>query len=279
MSITKFQRNVWSAKIKESLDTITSLRNHSDYTYKADSKNAKSVTILGVVRPTIKKYVVGTEIDREHATDASQVLNIDTFNYFNFDVDDVDAAQSTPGLMEALTKEAAKGLTQSGDEHVAEVIKAAVEADGSTVPKTSSIVTISKTNIVDTLEGGFAALYSNNCPVNDVYHLEVSPKFYTTLRPALTEVYTNNVDMMKSGYVGAYGNAKVSIENLLPTNTTKTATYNILRTEKAVAFVEQVRKIEAYRPEKSFSDAIKGLYGCGALVSRPEEMYIIQTAI
>ena len=55
--------------------------------------------------------------------------------------------------------------------------------------------------------------------------------------------------------------------------------YNILRTSKAIAFVEQINKVEAYRPQDAFSDAIKGLYTFGALITRPDEIYVIKTAI
>jgi hypothetical protein len=58
-----------------------------------------------------------------------------------------------------------------------------------------------------------------------------------------------------------------------------TARYNILRTNKAVAFAEQIDKVEKYRPQDAFTDAIKALYVFGAKVVRPKEIYVIKTAI
>lgn len=279
MAFTKFQRTVWSTQFDKSLEKITSLRKHSDFKYERDSKNAKEIKILGVVRPTIKTYVKGTPLEREVATDRDMTLVIDTFKYFNFLVYDVDKVQSTPGAMELLTDEASRGLAEEGDKKVAAIIKEATEADENPLAQSSSVVTLTKTNVVDTVEAGFASLYENDCKVQDNYHLEVAPKFFTTLRPALTELYTNNVEMAKKGYVGSYGNAKVSIENLLPKSDAGDAVYNILRTDKAVAFVEQINELEPYRPDDDFGDALKGLYGCGALITRPKEIYIIKTAV
>jgi phosphoglucomutase len=37
-----------------------------------------------------------------------------------------------------------------------------------------------------------------------------------------------------------------------------------------IAYVEQIRKTEAYRPERRFADAVKGLHLYGAKVVRPE---------
>ena len=79
MAITKFQQTIWSKSILEALKTITSLRNHCDFKYEKDSKNAKEIKILNVVRPTIRTYVPGTALTLEAGTDASQSLQINQY--------------------------------------------------------------------------------------------------------------------------------------------------------------------------------------------------------
>ena len=284
MAITNFQQTIWSKKIQEALKTITSLRNHCDFTYEADSKNAKEVKILNVTRPTIRTYVPGNSITREGGTDGSMLLKIDQFKYFNFEVDDVDKAQSVPGLKEALSKEAARGLAEEGDKYVASLVKAGVEAGSDPLAQSSSVISLSKANVVRSVEDGFAVLYGNNCKVSDTFYLEVAPTPFTIYREALTELSTNNPEILKKGAVGKINNAYVCIENLLPTGkssgsqATDDVDYNILRTDKAIAFAEQINKVEAYRPQDAFSDAIKGLYTFGALITRPDEIYVIKTA-
>ena len=273
-TITNFQQTIWSASILRSLDKITSLRNHCNFQYEKDSKNAKEVKILSVNRPTIRTYVPGTAITREGAADSSQLLKIDQYRYFNFEVEDIVKAQSVPGLMEALTDEAGKGLALEGDKYVAEVIKAAVE--GGEVSASASVVTLSNSNAMATVEEGFATLYGNDCKVSDTFYLELAPKVFTTYRQCLTELSTNNPELLKKGAVGKINNAYVCIENCLPEATDGGATYNILRTEKAVAFAEQIEKVEHYRPEDAFTDAVKGLYVFGAKIVRPEEIYVMK---
>lgn len=280
MAITNFQQTIWSRKFNKSLKKITSLRNHCDFKYEAESKNAKEVKILNVVRPTINKYVPGTKIDREAVSDGSMTLKIDQFYYFNFEIDDVDKAQSVPGMMEEFTDEATRGLSEKGDEYVAELVKTGVEAqDDTKLGQSDSVITLSKTNAVRSVEDGFAYLYGNDCKVTDTYYLEVAPKPFTIYREALTELSTNNPEILKKGAVGKINNAYVCIENLLPKSTAGDAVYNILRTNKAIAFAEQINKVEAYRPQDGFSDALKGLYTFGALITRPKEIYAIKTAI
>ena len=271
-TVTEFQQTIWSKAILRSLKTITSLRNHCDFMYEKDSKNAKEVKILSVNRPTISRYVPGTPLNRESAEDTAQILKLDQYFYYNFEVEDIVKAQSVPGLMEALTDEASIGLAEEGDKYVASIVKEAV--DGGEV-EASTEVTLTKSNAVETVEAGFVHLYQNNCKVNDTYYLEVTPKAFSLYRQALTELSTNNPEILKKGAVGKINNAYVCIENLLPES--DTAHYNILRTPKAIAFAEQIDKVEAYRPDDAFTDAIKALYVFGAKIVRPKEIYVIKT--
>jgi hypothetical protein len=272
-TVTHFQQTIWSASILRSLDTITSLRNHCNFQYEKESKNAKEVKILSVNRPTIRKYVPGTALERESATDSSQMLKLDQYHYFNFEVEDIVKAQSVPGLMEALTDEAGKGLALEGDRYVAQVIKDA--ADAGDISVSASVITLSNSNAMASVEEGFATLYEHNCKVNDTFYLEVAPRVFTTYRQQLTELSTNNPEILKKGAVGKINNAYVCIENCLAE--ADGAYYNILRTDKAVAFAEQIEKVEHYRPEDAFTSAVKGLYVFGAKVVRPEEIYVMKT--
>ena len=266
------KQTIWHQAYIRALETITSLRNHCDFTFQKDAKNAKEVVILGAVRPEIRTYVPGSSISRDAVSSTSQVLKIDQFKYFNIGLDDVIKAQTVPGAMEATAKEGSAALAEEGDKYVGAVIKAAL--DGGDIESTEA-ATITKANAVEKVEDAFVILYGNNVRPNENFYLEISPNYYSKLRQSLTELFTDNVEMAKKGFVGKYGNALVSIENLLPNNGTNTR-YNILRTSKAVAFVEQIDKVEAYRPEDSFEDALKGLYTFGAKVVRPDEIVVIK---
>ena len=177
--------------------------------------------------------------------------------------------------MEALTDEAGKGLALEGDKYVAEVVKEGV-TDG-TVTASASVIALTNSNAMASIEDGFATLYANDCKVSDTFYLELAPKVFTTYRQQLTELSTNNPEILKKGAVGKINNAYVCIENCLPTD--EGAHYNILRTDKAVAFAEQIEKVEHYRPEDAFTDAVKGLYVFGATIVRPKEIYVMKTKI
>jgi len=274
MSIAVAQQTIWHKAYEKALPTITSLRNHCDFKYSKDTKNAKEVKILNAVRPTVKKYVPGTPIDKEYISATDMTLKMDQFYYFNIAFDDIYKAQTVAGAMEATAQEGSLALAEEGDKYVASLVKAGVE---DTTIEFVDAGAVTKTNVVDKLEDGFAVLYKNNCKVSESYWLEIDPSFHKVLRPSLTELLTNNVEMAKKGIVGRYGNANVTIENLLAKD--DTSVYNQLRTEHAIAFAEQIDKVEAYRPQDAFEDALKGLYVFGALVTRPKEIVVIKSNI
>lgn len=284
MAVTNFQQTIWSKAIQKELKTITSLRNHCDFQYEKDTKNAKEVKILSVNRPTIRTYVPGNSLTREGLTDASQLLEINQYKYFDFELEDIDKAQSVPGLMEDASRQAALGLAEEGDKYVAKLIEDAVEDGVHPIGQSANVISLTKANAVASMEDGFAYLYEKNCRVNDTFYLEVAPKVFTIYRQALTELSTDNPEILKKGAVGKINNAYVCIENLLPTGKVGTGSsddtyYNVLRTSKAIAFAEQIDKVEAYRPHDAFQDALKGLYVFGAKIVRPDEIYVIKTAM
>ena len=49
-----------------------------------------------------------------------------------------------------------------------------------------------------------------------------------------------------------------------------------LGSPRAIAIADQIDKVEAYRPETLFSDAVKGLSVYGVKVVRPKELYVIK---
>lgn len=277
MAIVNFQQTVWSKKIQKQLETITSLKDHCDFQYEGDAKMAERVKIVGVARPTIRTYTPGSDITIEKGVDTSQFINIDQYDYFAFEVEDIDKAQSIPGLIEALSSEATIALAEQADKYVADVIDGA-KADLNQVKLDVSAATDGGISVI---ESALEKLYTSNVRPSETLWLEITPSWFTVLRPAIIMIDTNNSELIKTGAVGKYGNCLITIENNLKTNVTianqSGCTENIIRSNKAVAFIGQIDKVEAFRPEGRFTDALKGLYVYGAKVVRPEQICLIGT--
>ena len=275
MSVAVFKPELWSRTILNELDVLTGLRKHSDYSFNGEIKYGTKLHITESGTTTIRDYVQGQDITLEDYNGDEVVLEITEQKYFAKYYDNVDTVQSIKGVMENDMKQSAKELKLEADKFVAKKLKEAVEAG--TIAKSASAITPSKTNVVEAVEAGLVALYENNVDPSTEIWGEVSPKMYSFLRQHLTELATNNLELMKKGIIGRYNNVNVTIENLLPT--TSSVRYNFLRTGKAFAFAEQIDQIKAVEKERGFGDIVKGLYVFGGVVVKAKEAYAIQETI
>jgi len=70
----------------------------------------------------------------------------------------------------------------------------------------------------------------------------------------------------------------VLVSNNLPTETdgsSGTYTQIIAGHASATSYAEQINKVEAFRPERRFADAVKGLHVYGSKVVRPDSLVVI----
>lgn len=120
MSVQFFQREIWSKSIQDDLEMKVKLINNCTRTYEGDCEYAKTVRILGVGDPTISGYQ--GYVGYEEMTDSDQLLNIDFSEYFSFAVNDIDKAQSMPGLPEKYQAKAVRGLAQRRDINIGRLV-------------------------------------------------------------------------------------------------------------------------------------------------------------
>ena len=207
------RQTIWHQGYERALKTITSLRNHSDFKYEKDTHNSRKVIILNADKPLVRKYTPGVSIKRDKASVTKKEFEMDQMYYFNVGIDHVDKAQTVPGSLEAICEEGAIALSEEGDKYVAKLVNDGVNAG---IVEVIDGTSATKSNAIEKLEDGLVKLYRNNVPQKTELYSENDPGFFSKIRQNLTELYTNNVDMAKKGIAGKYGNALITIENLLP---------------------------------------------------------------
>ncbi len=267
MSYNDFQRTFWSEHIQRELEKLCVLAEDCDYTFEGEAKLGKKVKILGVGSPTIGDYTGAAIGSPEVVEDSSVYLEIEKAKYFNFMVDDVDAAQSVKGLMEKLMEEATAALAVKRDSYIAGFATNAGSLSASAAVTTSDAA-------IAAVDTALAYLWNNGVKVGSDISLTMPVWFYNLFKGGMVEKYTDNVELIRKGVVGMYNGARVKISNNLYNDGTDD--YIMVRTKKAIAFASQIEKTEAYRPQGYFSDAVKGLDVYGAKVVRPKEMYVIK---
>lgn len=272
MAYSNFIPSVWEETINRELERACVFVEDCNRQYEGlVSKKGDSVHILGVGKPTIKtmeRANASGEIDEaEELEDTSTILNISQIRYFNYKVGDIDKAQAVGGLMDALSAETSEALANEMDKFIANMA-----TDASVPTLTQDATTVDSSNVLSILDDAIQKLQENDVNMASGITLTVSPRFYKLFKQAYTSKDTDNSEMLKNGRVAMYGNVTVKLSN----NVAKTdggATDNImLRTKRAIAFVNPLTHTEAYRPEKSFADAVKGFALFDGKVVRPKEI-------
>jgi len=274
MAITNFIPNVWSENLYTELDKQYIAVSNCNRDFEGDIKNKGSlVRICGVGSVDVSDYTKNTDMSTAQAlSDTVKELLVDQAKYFNFQIDDIDRAQSSPKLMNAAMKIAASSLANAADCYVYSLYNEA----GNKVSNAQATVD----NIVDLIIDARTKLYENN--VTDAHEvvIEVSPEIAALILKAKVNLSTDNGEALETGCLGSIGGCKIFVSNNIvtvasPEENTKSHKC-IVRTKRAIAFAEQLSEIEAYRPEKRFSDAVKGLHLYGAKVLYPSEMVLLE---
>ena len=272
MAVINFIPELWNADVLGILEKATVYAGpgvvNRDYEGEITG-GGDTVNITSVGTPTVSAYVPGTTtVTPESITDANRKLLIDQMNYYAVKIDDVDRRQSKDGgrLLRQAAQQAAYSIRDTVDQYVAGLFSGAQAANQIS---TTSITTaaLAVTGLVNL----GVKLDTANVPQEGRF-VVIPPWYYGLLLQSdlFVRVDASGTDSgLRNGVVGdAFGFRVYKSNNVV--NTTGddyriTAGYT-----GAITYAEQIVETEAYRPESSFSDAIKGLHVCGAKLVRPE---------
>lgn len=275
MAITNFIPTVWSENLYQELDKkyIGVANCNRDYEGEIREKG-NTVRICGVGNVIVSEYTKNVNMNAPATlSDNARELKIDQAKYFNFQIDDIDRAQSSPKLMEAAMKNAASALANDADSYIFNLYDqagASIKCDDVNID-----------NIVGLIIDARTKLFTNNVADPEDIVIEVSPEIAGMILKAKVSLSTDNTDVMETGCIGAIGGCKIFVSNNIKKieGDTGYAHKCLARTKRAIAFAEQLSEIDAYRPELRFADAVKGLHLYGAKVVYPEEMVLLDVAV
>jgi N4-gp56 family major capsid protein len=273
MSIQRFKPEIWSARLLVALRTTLIYAGpqivNRDYEGEIAAAG-DTVRITSIGRPTISNYVPGsTSINPEQLTDAQRTLVVDQSKYFAFEVDDVDARQAKGNVLPQAADESAYGLADVIDQYVASFYT------GASTANQLGTVTVNTGDLAyNTLVDLSVKLDEANVPTEGRY-VVVPPWYHGLLRKNTNfinaEKSADGGTALRNGQIGEAAGFAVLKSNNVPLVTGDD--YAITAgTNAAISFAEQINKTEAYRPQDSFSDAIKGLTLYGAKLVRPDNL-------
>ena len=264
MAYTNFKPTIWSKQVQMDLAKLMVFREICNTKFQGEAGRGKTVKIVGISKPTVKNYIPGTSIAAaETPSDTGMELRIDQYKYTNFLVDDVDDAQSHVDIMKSLMKGSAEQHAEAADTYIAGLVK-----NAKTVVASKAIGTPEQAKAL--IDDAFVALWNEGVKTGKDTYIVVSPWFYSLFKNSLTEILTNNVEMVERGIFGMYNGVYVKMSN----NIAKDGSDDCIAvmTKDAIAYADGIEEVEAYRPQDSFSDAVKVLHTFGAKVVRPEQL-------
>lgn len=280
--IDNFIPALWSATILLALQKVLVYTQPRimNRNYEGEIKEkGDTVKINSIGRPTIFDYTKNTNMpDPETLEGGERVLTITQSKGFNFEVDDIDKVQGNADVMDPAMNEAAYALGDVADQFAAAKLLAGV---------TENTIGTVETPVIPKPEEGVLGAYEHlvdlgvkldeqNVPAEDRW-VVVPPWFHGMLTKDHRFVSYAAIDVLYNRQVGEAAGFAILTSNNVPTiaapegaENTKTRSALLAGSSMAGTFAEQINQVEAYRPEKRFADAVKGLHLYGAEVIRPE---------
>lgn len=292
MAITNFIPSVWAGSILKALETILVYANpmviNSDYEGEiANAGDSVRISMVGDV--TVKNnYSRNNDIDPPEAlTDAQLTLLINQSPYFNFAVDDIDKRQAIANLRDEAALRAAYGLRKVMDSFVAGLytdVSVAQFIGSDTTPDNAFNITAKKA--YDRLVDLKTKLDGTDTPDGDRF--VVVPPWYegyllkddrfvsfgTQANRAALENGQLSGQAADNGLIGRAAGFNVFRSNQVP-NVGGIKHKIIGGHRSAWSRAQQILEVEAYRPERRFADALKGLHVYGAKVLRPDNLAVL----
>lgn len=272
MSVTNFIPTIWSRALLENLRTslVFGQPGVINRDYEGEIRGAGSSVKINSIGPiTVDDYTPNSDMAApETLTDDQVILNIDQQRSFNFQLDDVDNAQTQPKIMEAAMREAAYSLSKDLDLYLsglhteAEVVDGFGDDNAPIEPDTDSAY--------EYLANAFTALDEVDAPQVGRWAV-VPPWYHGLLRkdPRFVSYGTDmNRSVLENGVIGNVAGFDVLVSNNVAND--EGSAYKIMFGHaSAWTMAMQIEKVEAYRLEKRFADGVKGLNVYGAKVVRP----------
>ena len=280
MAFDNFKAKIWSKAIDRELERAFVFADGTNQQYSGEIKGlGDTVRILGVGKPTVTEHdLISGDISLstpEKVSDTSVSLVVDKAAYFNYAVGDIDKEQGAGNVLSVLNDEASQEVANKIDKHIANLVHPDKPSYIESVKYTKTQVTSS--NVMSTFDAVQAMLYANDVSPATEVEMIIPPWLYMLFRQAYQNKDTDNSEYLTNGKVAKYGNMTIKMSNnvAIKNDGTRDVYYVQVRTKRAIAFASSEAHTEAYRPESSFSDAVKGFKLYGAKIVRPKELVVL----
>lgn len=274
MGLENFIKTVWIANTMKKLSRIHVFADLANRNYQGQLNNlGDRVKIMTISDPTINSYTKNTDIDSpEDIEDAARELIVDQAKYFNFKMNDVDAVMEKTALRDEATGRGAYGFRNAVDTYFAGLYAQA----GITKYTNATPADVTSLNVEDVILECLEELFVQDVPEENIFAV-IPPWFHTKMVQAGLAGRTDNTQLYLNGKINTQFAVDFRRSNNVSKNSTDWDKSRIFFGVKgeSFSFAEVMADVEAYRPEKRFEDAVKGLYVYGGKVMRPDKTLVL----
>jgi hypothetical protein len=206
-------------------------------------------------------------------TDSRVTLLIDQSKYFAFSIDDIDAAQMRPKLIDAASDRAAYQLAEVADSYIAGLYSGASTSGPDNTIETSQFTA---TNVYQKFVDLAVLMDQVNLPAEGRY-VVVPPWVKGLLLQNSTFVTASQPSAVLNGQIGQIAGLNILVSNnVKTTGTSPVVSHMMAGHASALAYAEQIVNVEGLRLEGSFADAVRGLHLYGAKVLDGARLFDLQ---
>ena len=278
--IDTFIPELWSARLIYALDKAHVATAFVNRDYEGEIKQkGDTVHINTIGAVTVSNYTIGTPITVADLSTSDQTLVIDQQKYFAFKLEDIDNTQAAGPVIDKAMGRAAYALADVSDQFLFGKMVAGAKASN-VIGTDASPITLTSSNIYDYIVSLGEKLDEENVPTVG-RKIAVNPGVYALLLKDTTHWAPLKGSYEKGTFVNGLVGEMAGFEVYKTNNVVTSATsFAITATvPEATTYAEQIVKTEKYRPQDSFSDAVKGLHVYGAKVVRPEAVSVLYGTI
>lgn len=272
MAFTNFIPEVWSARLLEHLDNVHVYSALLNRDYEGDIRAYGDTVHINQIGDIAINDYTGEDLAAPEELDSTMMeLKIDQAKYFNFQVKNIDNAQSNPKVVDAAMQRASYNINDVIDNYLAGLLLAGVKSES-----TITAQTLTSANAYDYLVDLGVLLNEHNVPMLGRW-VVIPPWFHGLLLKDERFVGNGtgyNQAILQGGWVGDAAGFRIHLSNNVPESA---GSYSVIAgTNAAGSFAEQLVELEAYRLEKNFSDGLKGLHVYGAKVTQPDGLAVLK---
>lgn len=268
MALQNFIKTVWSANILEALRKAHVFASVANTEFQGQLQNlGDRVKMMQIGGITINPYSKDANITIQDLDDAALELIADQPHYFAFKANDIEAIQAKTKVLSQAASNAAYGFRDKVDEYFAGLHASAGLHSYSTGTTPWDVTSLTIEDVLLSIKEQIARWPQDG-------RFIICPEwFHNKLILAGLSIKTDNDALFQNGLVSrAMGFDFLLSENVSATSQTTWDHTKIMVGVRgqSLSFADAISKIEAFRPENRFEDAVKGLYIFGGKIVRPD---------